>query len=371
MAILSQKQIAKLAGVSQATVSRCLRNDPTQNTATRERIFRLAGKMGYVPNSFAAGLARTRLANNKSFRANLAMIAGNRDVDPVATWKNWNLFYQAARQHAEKHGYSLEYFWLYQPGNSAAHIRRVIEARGIMGVVLLMVTPEELDLPWDALSLSSACISPHLMPRTHYVGVNTYHDACMAFQTAASLGYRRPALACSIRDDMGSSEGAYTAAFLFHQRTLPPKDRVPVFSRPSKEFVPWFKKYRPDIVFALYGDPFRQLADRIPKEVGFVNLSGLDYGVVPGCTYISQRHDLAGIAAMDLIMGQLSRNERGWPENPNCVIVGSEWHAGTTTRNLRAEAAPAAAIPEASKTTALRSRSRRRDRNMANTVSDV
>jgi DNA-binding LacI/PurR family transcriptional regulator len=297
--------------------------------------------MGYVPNSFAAGLAHTRLAKNKSFRANLAVIAGNQDVDPIATWKNWNLFYRTARQHAEKHGYSLEYFWLYGPGVSAAHIRRVVEARGIMGVVLLMVTPEELDLPWNSLSLSSACTSPHLAPRTHYIGVNTYHDACTAFQISASLGYRRPALAYPIREDIGQNEGAYTAAFLLHQRTLASKDRLPVFSRPYKEFLPWFKKYRPDIVFAMYGEPFRQLADRIPKEVGFVNFSGLDYGVLPGCTYISQRHDLAGTAAVDLIMGQLSRNERGWPENPNCVIVPSEWHGGTTTRNQLAEAAPA------------------------------
>jgi LacI family transcriptional regulator len=337
MAMLSQKEIAKLTGLSQATVSRCLRNDPTQNAATRERVFRLAGKMGYVPNSFAAGLARTRLANSKSFRANLAVIGGNRDVDPVATWKNWNLFYRTARHHAERHGYSLEYFWLYGPGISPAHLRRIIEARGIMGVILLMAGPEELDLPWDALSVSSACISPHRVPRTHYVGVNTYHDACMAFRTSASLGYRRPALAYPIREDIGQNEGAYTAAYLLHQRTLAPKDRLPVFSKPSKDFIPWFKKYRPDIVFALYGDPFRQLADRIPKEVGFVNFSGLDYPVVPGGTYISQRHDLAGVAAADLIMGQLSRNERGWPEHPNCVIVPSEWHSGTTTRKQQVE----------------------------------
>lgn len=340
MATLSQKEIARLAGVSQATVSRCLRNDPAQNADTRERVFRLAGKMGYVPNSFAAGLARTRMANHKSFRANLAVIGGNRDVDPVATWKNWSLFYRTARQQAEKHGYSLEYFWRYAPGSSASHLRRVIKARCIMGVILLMISPQELDLPWETLSLSSACVSPHVPPRTNYVGVNTYHDACMAFQTSAKLGYRRPALAYSIKDDIGHNEGAYTAAYLLHQRSLAPGDRLPIFARTSKEFMPWFKKYRPDIVFAMYGDPFRQLGDRIPKEVGFVNFSGLDYGVQPDCTHISQRPDLAGIAALDLVMGQLSRNERGWPENPNCVIVPSEWHGGTTTRNRQAEVVP-------------------------------
>jgi LacI family transcriptional regulator len=333
MSILSQKEIARLAKVSQSTVSRCLRNDPAQNPSTRERIFKLAGKMGYVPNSFAAGLARTRSADNQSFRANLAMIGGNQDGDPVAKWKNWGLLYRSARQHAEKHGYSLEYFWRYAPGTTRSQLRRVLEARGVMGVILLMITPEELDLPWDSLALSSVCVSSHLPPRTHYVGVNSYHDAWMVLQTTAKMGYCRPGLAYKPQDDLAQNEGAYTAAFLVHQRTLAPENRLPIFTHYSKDFMPWFKKYHPDILISLYGGLARQLGDRIPNEVGYVNLSGLDYGEVPGCTYVHQRTDLAGIAALDLVTGQLSRNERGWPEYPNCIIVPSEWHSGTTALN--------------------------------------
>jgi len=334
MSTFSQKELARLAKVSQATVSRCLRNDPAQNPATRERIFQLAGKMGYVPNSFASGLARARSAGNKSFRANLAVIGGNQDFDPVAKWKNWSLLYRAARQHAEKHGYSLEYFWRYAPGTSPSQLRRVIEARGVMGVILLMIPPEELDLPWDSLALSAVCVSPLQPPRAHYVGVNSYHDAWMVLQTAAKMGYRRPALAYERNEDLGQNEGDYTAAFLVHQQTLPPENRLPIFTKSPKEFMPWYNKYRPDILISLYGGLAKQLGDRIPDEVGYVNLSGLDYGEVPGCTYVHQRTDLAGIAALDLVTGQLSRNERGWPQYPNCIIVPSEWHAGTTTHNV-------------------------------------
>jgi len=331
MSILSQKEIARLAKVSQATVSRCLRNDPAQNPATRERILKLAGKMGYVPNSFAAGLARARSTDNKSFRANLAIIGGNQDLDPVAGWKNWGLLYRSARQHAEKQGYSLEYFWRYAPGTTRSQLRRVIEARGVMGVILLMIAPEELDLPWDSLALSSVCVSPSVPPRTHYVGVNSYHDAMMVLQTTAKLGYRRPGLAYRPKDDLSLNEGAYTGALLVHQQTLAPEDRLPIFTKSSKDFMHWFKKYRPDILISLYGGMARQLGDRIPKEVGYVNLSGLDYGEVPDCTYVHQHTDLAGVAALDLVTGQLSRNERGWPQYPNCIIVPSEWHSGATT----------------------------------------
>jgi LacI family transcriptional regulator len=342
--MLSQKELARLAKVSQATVSRCLRNDPTQNAATRERILRLADKMGYVPNSFASGLARARSAENNSFRANLAIIGGNQDTDPVATWKNWGLLYRSARDHAEKHGYSLEYFWRYAKGVTRSHLCRVIEARGIMGIILLMITPEELDLPWESLALSSVCISPLAPPRTHYVGLNSYHDAMMVLQTSAKLGYRRPGLIYQPTDDWSGNEGAYTGAFLVHQQTLDPKNRLPIFTQSGKEFMPWFKKYQPDILISLYGGSARQLGDRIPKEVGYVNLSGLDHGQVPGCTFVDRRTDLAGIAALDLVTGQLSRNERGWPAHPNCIIVPSEWHSGTTTLDRRTSK-PQMAIP--------------------------
>src|ERR1700761_1761118 len=214
--MISQKELARLAKVSQASVSRCLRNDPTQNAATRERILQLAAKAGYVPNSFAAGLARARSAGSKSFRANLAIIAGNQDCAPMATWKNWRLFYQFAREHAERHGYSLEYFWRYAPGTTPSQLRRILEARGIMGVILFMIAPDELSLPWEKLSLSSACAPINAFPKCHHVGVNSYHDALMTFQTSLRLGYRRPGLAYGIEEDLGHNEGAYTAAFLFH-----------------------------------------------------------------------------------------------------------------------------------------------------------
>ncbi len=169
------------------------------------------------------------------------------------------------------------------------------------------------------------------------MGDNLYHTACMAFQTSTGLGYRRPGLISRFQEEISKSEGAFTAAFLLHQRTLAAKDRVPVFTKNSQELMPWYKKYRPDILFSMYGGGVQQLGNRIPDEVGFVNLSGLDYGVRPDCTYAAQRTDLAGIAALDLVTGQLSRNERGWPQHPNCVIVPSEWHAGNTTRNVSAD----------------------------------
>ena len=54
---LTSIDIAKLAGVSQSTVSRAFRNDSSMSPKTRQKVLDAAMKLNYVPNSFARGLA--------------------------------------------------------------------------------------------------------------------------------------------------------------------------------------------------------------------------------------------------------------------------------------------------------------------------
>lgn len=58
----TSRDIAEAAGVSQATVSRALRNSPLVRKETRDRIHRIARELNYIVNRNAAGL-RTRLSN--------------------------------------------------------------------------------------------------------------------------------------------------------------------------------------------------------------------------------------------------------------------------------------------------------------------
>lgn len=58
----TSRDIAELAGVSQATVSRALRNSPLVRDETRERIQKIARELNYFVNRHAAGL-RTHQSN--------------------------------------------------------------------------------------------------------------------------------------------------------------------------------------------------------------------------------------------------------------------------------------------------------------------
>lgn len=48
--------VARAAGVSQSTVSRCFQNEPTISAATRARVLAAAERLGYMPNALARSL---------------------------------------------------------------------------------------------------------------------------------------------------------------------------------------------------------------------------------------------------------------------------------------------------------------------------
>ncbi len=105
MAELKQTEIARLAGVSQATVSRVLNNDPQVNEEMRQRVLAVVEQLGYVPDARAQSLRaqRTRLiglvmhrdpqalANDPFFSALVAHIIS------TARHSNYHLCVDAAR----------------------------------------------------------------------------------------------------------------------------------------------------------------------------------------------------------------------------------------------------------------------------------
>jgi len=86
--------IARIAGVSLATVSRALNNKPRISTVTRDKILEIASRNGYNPNPLARGLSRGRTNN-----IGLVVIdITNPFYSPII---------QAVEKRAEEEGYNL------------------------------------------------------------------------------------------------------------------------------------------------------------------------------------------------------------------------------------------------------------------------
>lgn len=58
--MITIKEVAELAKVSQATVSRAINNHPTVKEANRQKVYAAIEQLGYKPNAFAQALASSR-----------------------------------------------------------------------------------------------------------------------------------------------------------------------------------------------------------------------------------------------------------------------------------------------------------------------
>lgn len=61
--MITRKEVAEKAGVSEATVSRVFTNHPAVKRETREKVLRIAKELGYTPNALAQSVARRRSMN--------------------------------------------------------------------------------------------------------------------------------------------------------------------------------------------------------------------------------------------------------------------------------------------------------------------
>ena len=146
------------------------------------------------------------------------------------------------------------------------------------------------------------------------------------------LHYRRPGLVLSADMD-ARVDRAWLAAYLLDQRELAPSERVPALILESSQgidrLVRWYERHRPEVL--LYtGLPVAswvaELGLRVPDEVGLVHLDwSTESGPVAG---IDADSEGLGVAAVDLLIGQLYANEYGIPRREKIVSVSAAgWRA--------------------------------------------
>jgi LacI family transcriptional regulator len=337
--------IAEAAGVSRATVSLALRGNPAIREATRRRVRRVADRLGYRPHPAVANyidyVQHRRLQGR--YRATLAMLL----TEPVCRAADVSVqreLYDGAVARATELGYVVEDFLIGGArGLSVRRLREVLVARGIDGVIVSEGQPaahgaEVFD--WRGLcavtfgytlrtpSLSRAC-SNHFMIVTRLLG------------RLEARGYRRVGLVCS----EAANERGYRiakSACLGFQSGLPDERVVPYLQYKDwsdGEFLAWFERHRPDAIISHDGQrilrSLRASGVRVPEEVGVA--SYMRMADQRGMCGYSQNFPAVGAAAVDLLAGQLQRNERGAPACPKLVLVDGIWHDGVTLRDCADE----------------------------------
>ncbi|MDR2675495.1 MAG: LacI family transcriptional regulator [Opitutaceae bacterium] len=340
---VSMAAVAAAAGVSKNTVSLALRGDPQIPAATRARIEAAAGALGYTRNPVVAELmgelSRSRTAG---FRRTLALVNANEDERAFERHPTIPHYVAGCRERGAALGYTFDVFWLHDPELDGARLRRILQARGIRGIIVtgLMrgnVLPERFAGLWPGFP----CVVTGVRtrgPTLPFCCVDHHELVVEAVERVLRLGYRRPALVVDgVIDRL--VDRRFSAGMWVGQQALPAARRVAGFyevqaarERPGL-FENWFRRARPDAILTLnrrVREWLGRLGVEAPRDIGLVQLerrrgtmnwAGMD-----------QHNDIAGAAAVDLLAGMLQGHEGGVPAFPRATLIGGSWCDGATVR---------------------------------------
>ncbi len=339
------RELARLAGVSRTTVSRALNNAPDVSEKTRKRIVDLAKKLEYRANPMVTTLMsdvrRRRVWANKSILA---------IVPPEFQTRKWGtgnvthqLYRKGVEERAEELGFKVEDFMPSEYDNSFNRISQVLYQRGIQAVLVPSVDvkdhPGEYDysLDWRRFSAAGIGFSVTKPKRLNRAVMSHFGSAMIALECILEKGYRR--IAFATRSWVNErTQGRWLAAFLLFQTNHPELDRLPFFEfefdgSEKRRLRDWFATHKPEVILGV-GYFYRLLQEcgiSIPGDVSFAQMDLLPgQPDSAGLAGIDQRFESVGAAAVDLVAGQINRNERGLPEEPHVLKVAGRWVEGAS-----------------------------------------
>lgn len=340
-------EVARKAGVHRTTVSLALRGHPRIPKKTRDRIRRIAGEVGYVPNPLLSVLMSARAAGRRpAWKASLLWLTSHRSEDG---WRRgaYSLIFQGAEEKAKELGYSLEPIWVHHPGFQPDKFHRTLRARNIPGVVVAPSQEPRIDLTelqWDRIS--SVAIGYSLQdPDLHRVTTDYFHSISTAYRKAFQAGYRR--IGYITHEELDEKvDHLWLSAYLMEQRLHPDAQAVPPLILRNHQatrsaVASWLRKERPDAVISLpqtmLGESISKAKRRVPDDLAWISLGSYDRsGEMAG---IFQPYQRVGAVAVEHLVAMINRGERGVPVQSIQILVKGEWINGKTMRSRPVRAA--------------------------------
>jgi len=231
---LTINDIARLAGVSKATVSRVLNQNPTVDAELSERVKRIIEAYGFVPNVTARGLAggRTRL---------IGVLA------PPLTWPAVPEILRGVAEYIEDTAYEVVLYSITFERDHADVLDRILALRMVSGLLailpgklarhlidhshhglpLVMIDDQEepSNIPWVGIDNRSSAYAAtrylldlghrriaHLLgPTSYYCVMERYQGYCQALREAAIT----PDPALVLQGEFDAASGRRCAARIF------------------------------------------------------------------------------------------------------------------------------------------------------------
>ncbi|MEX2607060.1 MAG: LacI family DNA-binding transcriptional regulator [Kiritimatiellia bacterium] len=334
------RDIAKACGVSPATVSLALRNHPRISKATTHKIQETADKMGYQRDARISELM-THLQQNAADRSpeTLAWITV---CDKPTTLTNAYLvgLFEGMKAQAERLGYRVDSFNISEKqGMPAEKVEKILLSRGIRGVVFAPMLEGNLTLPLciDAFANITASFKNHGIPISTALP-NHCQNMRICLRHIRDLGYTRPGF--YLHPDLDEREDhRWRGAFLADTGKGSPfacgkvlRDYVN-----GKDLAAWIRKHNVDVLLTTERDSLPWLREQgysFPEDLGFAALTANPGWYPEPVSGINEHPEVLGTFAVDLLQGQLHRNNKGPTAFPKEVLYDGAWTGNFTVRRV-------------------------------------
>lgn len=343
------KDIAAEAGVHQTTVSLALRNHPSLPGKTRERIQRLAEKMGYRPDPALSALIAYRQSTKQGPADQvIAFVVNCRDEKEFYESHVYTELLEGARKRAANLGFKVDLFWYDRDYKNGKSLNRVLKSRGIQGVILAAFDNHhtEITMEWEFYSVVKINILPQELAFDTIL-CNQMFAVRLAMSELRKKGLRRIGLAVADHDET-NNRNMYSAGYFVGQRHFEASERIPplLFHRKSHkelqdDVADWARENRLEAILSNWNnfdEPAIRLTVNENQHCRFVPLDADERTRKYGGVY--QNHPTIGERAVDMVVGQIKTFRRDQEESTSLTMLHPTWIPLTewTKESLQAEA---------------------------------
>lgn len=329
----SLRIVAKRLGLSIATVSEALNDGPRVAPKTRARILAEANRLAYVRNPLVSSvMSFVRQRRQERLHGTIAVLDYTDDEAVLIPFHQ--AVYQGADARAQSLGFKLELFWIGPSQLKLPRVDQILTARNTQGVLVLpfRTARDWSELSWGNYSSASMdyCLS---RPLLHGVLPDHHLGLLNTLRRLLDRGYRRPGLFVNDFQDR-RLKYRYTSTYLGFAHQHVPNPQIPPLAADAPtqgQFLEWYFKHRPDVIVSHEQVVIAWLKDAgigVPREVGFVHLNHLNRS--GPCAGIDLKPTELGAAAIELVVAQIHRNERGVPPTPRTTTIEGVWVEGPT-----------------------------------------
>ncbi|MDP3377412.1 MAG: LacI family DNA-binding transcriptional regulator [Brevundimonas sp.] len=330
------RDLAARLGVSHTTVSLALRNDPSISAGTRQRVRLTAQVMGYRGNILVSALLSQVRKGRLQNRGEVVAVWTALPVEEWLGLPSMAVGMAQARTRARELGLRLEVFSIGARGQRARQVGHVMESRGYRALLLPPLPTDLLPLRIDwsrfavaTLGYSFSQVESPRVANAHFNGIMT------CYRELRKMGCERIGLVLKRDDDARArhywSSGFMGAPLVHGGAALPPL--LTGLEMDRRDFETWFRRNLPDAIIGLSRDVLldwlEDMGATMPRDICYACLD-----IIEG-----QGRELAGIrqswgdifaTGVELLAGQLSRNEIGLPKAPTVTLIDGCWHDGPT-----------------------------------------